>query len=168
MRLSLVAITLAFAATATQALTLPDFKSPFDFEPLNTDLIKPCGNESDTLKIEYINISPDPPKAGQVLKIDAKGTLEKRIENSSTIEVLVKLGLIKLVQLKLDFCEESAKVGKPCPLEPGEHTLQHEVELPKEIPPGIYRAHVVVMDQDLSQVTCLNAQVTFKPTIPKF
>lgn len=48
---------------------------------------------------------------------------------------LHRLGLIKLLTKELDFCEESAKIDKPCPLKAGDQYLYHEVELPKEIPP---------------------------------
>lgn len=48
---------------------------------------------------------------------------------------LHRLGLIKLLTKELDFCEESAKIDKPCPLKAGHQFLNHEVELPKEIPP---------------------------------
>jgi len=52
-----------------------------------------------------------------------------------THDTLRRVGVIKLLTKELDFCEESVKVDKPCPLLAGEQTLQHSVELPKEIPP---------------------------------
>ncbi|KAF9971046.1 Phosphatidylglycerol/phosphatidylinositol transfer protein [Actinomortierella ambigua] len=167
MRLSLVALALALAATATQAF---DLTSPFlyDDPPEKPDSITICGNSTDTLAIKYIRISPDPPKKGEVLRIDAKGVLSNKIDQGSKIQVLVKTGVVKLVQQTFDFCEESSKINKECPVQEGEQDLKHEVTLPKEIPPVIVTAHVVVIDQDGRQVTCLNAKVDFRPRIPHF
>ncbi|KAG0333502.1 Phosphatidylglycerol/phosphatidylinositol transfer protein, partial [Podila humilis] len=77
------------------------------------------------------------------------------------------LGLIKLLQKEFDFCEESQKVDKPCPLAAGDQYLQHTVELPKEIPPGRYNVHILVYNYDDEPITCLDAKAEFK-IIPKF
>ncbi|KAF9110547.1 Phosphatidylglycerol/phosphatidylinositol transfer protein, partial [Mortierella sp. AM989] len=76
------------------------------------------------------------------------------------------LGLIKLLSKKLDFCEESAKVNKPCPLAAGEQFLYHSVDLPKEIPPGKYVVNVKVKNppsgaDEGKEVTCLIAKAQF-------
>ncbi|KAF9167235.1 Phosphatidylglycerol/phosphatidylinositol transfer protein [Actinomortierella ambigua] len=169
MRLSLAALALAFAATATQAFMLPELTNPFQNDPPETGPIKICGNnETDTLEILYIKISPDPPKRGEVLSIDAKGILKERVDEGSYIKLIVKSGVIKIIQKTLDFCEESANINKPCPLEKGEHELKHEVTLPKEIPFAVFTAHVEVFDQANNTVTCLEARVDFRPRIPHF
>ncbi|KAF9329201.1 Phosphatidylglycerol/phosphatidylinositol transfer protein [Podila minutissima] len=131
-------------------------------------VIKKCNaDENYLLDIKYINISPDPPARGQNLTIDAMGILAKDVVEGAKIDVLVKLGLVKLLQKQLDFCEEAAKVDKNCPLQAGEQYLQHTVELPKEIPPGKFTATVKVKNPDGEEISCLTAIVVF-PVIPSF
>jgi hypothetical protein len=100
-----------------------------------TETITDCSNTNDLLQILYINVSPDPPRKGQKLTIDAAGYLEEEVTQGSYIDVTVKLGLIKLLQKRFDLCEQSKSVGKPCPLEKGRQELNVVVDLPKEIPP---------------------------------
>jgi hypothetical protein len=45
-----------------------------------------------------------------------------------------RVGIVKLLTKKFQFCEESVKVNKPCPVTAGEQTLETTVDLPKEIP----------------------------------
>ncbi|KAF9319647.1 Phosphatidylglycerol/phosphatidylinositol transfer protein [Podila horticola] len=130
----------------------------------DTDSIKSCGTEDDLLQIEYIDINPDPPARGKNLTIDARGILHGDVVEGAKISILVKLGLVKLLQKELDFCEEAAKVDKNCPLLAGPQELHHTVELPKEIPPGKYTATVKVKNPDGEQVACLTATAIFKIT----
>ncbi|KAF9373047.1 Phosphatidylglycerol/phosphatidylinositol transfer protein [Podila verticillata] len=132
-----------------------------------TESITVCSAPEDLLQIKYININPDPPARGQNLTIDAMGVLSKDVLHGATIELLVKTGVIKLLQKKLDFCDEAAKIDKNCPLLAGDQFLQHTVELPKEIPPGRYTVNVKVKNPDGEQVACINAKATFG-IIPKF
>ncbi|KAF9426050.1 Phosphatidylglycerol/phosphatidylinositol transfer protein [Podila epigama] len=165
MHLSTVICTLALGLVATTH-ALPNPLTGFfgDSGPQQTDSIWSCGTTDDLLQIDYININPDPPAKGQNLTIDAHGILAKDVVEGATIDLVVKVGLIKLLQKKLDFCEEAAKIDKNCPLLAGDQYLQHTVELPKEIPPGKYTVNVKVKNPDGEQVTCLNAQAVFKIT----
>ncbi|KAF9433802.1 Phosphatidylglycerol/phosphatidylinositol transfer protein [Entomortierella beljakovae] len=133
---------------------------PFNFVPANAT-IEECGPDTDLLKIEYVNLSPNPPEKGKVLTIDAKGLLSGPIVEGAVIDVVAKVGVIKLLTKKFDFCEESVKVDKPCPVASGEQYLQHSVELPKEIPPGKYVVNIQVHNPDGQQVTCLLVKAQF-------
>ncbi|KAF9578268.1 Phosphatidylglycerol/phosphatidylinositol transfer protein, partial [Lunasporangiospora selenospora] len=72
-------------------------------------------------------------------------------------------GLIKIIQKRFDFCEEAAKVGKSCPLRAGEQTFQYTVDLPKETPIGKFTARVEAFTVDNKNITCLQAQIIFRP-----
>lgn len=78
-------------------------------------------------------------------------------QEGAYVEVIVKLGLIKLLTKRFDFCEEAyvrislftidlltfhllhsrnANSSVQCPVQPGPYEVQHTVALPKEVPRG--------------------------------
>uniref|UniRef100_A0A1D1ZGK6 Phosphatidylglycerol/phosphatidylinositol transfer protein n=1 Tax=Anthurium amnicola TaxID=1678845 RepID=A0A1D1ZGK6_9ARAE len=129
---------------------------------IQTETITDCGRSSDILQIHYIEIRPDPPQKGQELTIDAAGFLTEVVDQGSYVDVVVKLGLIRLLQRRYDLCDEVTKVDKQCPLE-GYQTLHHSLELPKEIPPGRYIVDVNAFTPDHRKIGCLKVIVTFRP-----
>ncbi|KAF9153540.1 Phosphatidylglycerol/phosphatidylinositol transfer protein [Linnemannia schmuckeri] len=157
MRLSSVIVSLACAFGLTSAASI---NNPFSYVPAPAT-IDECGTEEDLLKLVSYQLNPNPPLKGEVLVIDAEGFLKEDVVNGAKINLMVKVGVIKLLTKELDFCEESAKIDKPCPLKAGEQFLHHEVELPKEIPPGKYFVNVKVRNPDDKQVTCLIARANF-------
>ncbi|KAK3840199.1 MAG: putative phosphatidylglycerol/phosphatidylinositol transfer protein [Linnemannia elongata] len=157
MRLSSVVVSLACAFGLVSAASI---NNPFNFVPAPAT-IEECGTEDDILKLVSYSLNPNPPLKGEVLVIDAEGVLKEDVVEGAKINLIVKVGLIKLLTKELDFCEESAKIDKPCPLKKGQQFLHHEVELPKEIPPGKYFVNVKVRNPDDKQVTCLNARANF-------
>ncbi|KAG0197467.1 Phosphatidylglycerol/phosphatidylinositol transfer protein [Mortierella sp. GBA30] len=158
MRLSTAIISLACAFGLASALSLP-----FDFAGPLPATIEPCPNPTEPylLNITYLDISPNPPKRGETLTIDAKGILYEDIVEGANINVVVKAGLIKLLTKDFDFCKESINVNKTCPVLAGEQSLNHSVELPKEIPPGKYTVNIKVTNPDKKLVTCLIAKAHF-------
>ncbi|KAF8923881.1 Phosphatidylglycerol/phosphatidylinositol transfer protein, partial [Dissophora ornata] len=77
------------------------------------------------------------------------------------------VGVVKLLTKRYQFCEESVKIGKECPVKAGVQILQHSVDLPKEIPPGKYTVNVRVKNPasadggEGQEVTCLIAKAQF-------
>ncbi|KAG9293710.1 hypothetical protein G9A89_019047 [Geosiphon pyriformis] len=134
----------------------------FSDEYTTQQTISDCGSDKDILQIEYIHLSPDPPRKGRELAIDAAGYLQDKVEKGSYVDITVKLGLIRLLQQKMDLCDELNKVEKNCPLEAGNQTLQTVVELPKEIPPGKYSVDAFAYTPDRRRIACLKAVVIFK------
>lgn len=59
-------------------------------------------------------------------------------QQGSFADVVVKLGLIKLLTRRFDVCEEAERNGAElrCPVAEGDYTITQTVALPKEIPPG--------------------------------
>ncbi|KAJ5320000.1 hypothetical protein PENANT_c051G00492 [Penicillium antarcticum] len=109
------------------------------------------------LEIESVDLTPNPPQAGQKLIISAEGTLLDRVEKGAKVNLEVKWGLITLISQTVDLCDELKNVDMACPLEKGKMVLTKEVELPKQIPPGSYSVLADVYNKDLKQVTCLTA-----------
>lgn len=124
-----------------------------------------CGPvEDNILIIDYIDISPNPPLPGQKLTIKASGRLTESIEKGAYVKVEVKYGYIKLVHQTLDLCENAGQIDLECPVEAGEITIIKEVDLPKAIPPGKYHVQADVLTVDDFPITCINADVYFKPS----
>ncbi|CAG8613434.1 9104_t:CDS:2 [Paraglomus occultum] len=129
---------------------------------IQAETITDCGRTSDILQIHYIELHPDPPQKGKELTIDAAGFLSETVDKGSYVDVVVKLGLIRLLQKRYDLCDEVTQVGKECPLD-GYQTLHHTLDLPKEIPPGRYSVDVNAFTPDHRKIGCLKVMVTFRP-----
>jgi len=134
-----------------------DFKVPGD-NPL-----KHCADPSeDILDITSVDISPNPPKPGEVLSIKASGNVSKEVTEGAYVKLAVKYGLITLLRQTADLCSSAEEVDLKCPIEKGELTLTKEVKLPGTIPPGKYTVTADVYSDDDEQITCLTAVVEFK------
>ncbi|POY75239.1 hypothetical protein BMF94_1609 [Rhodotorula taiwanensis] len=139
-----------------------------------------CGlANDDPLKIESLQVTPDPPKPGRNLTINATGKVSKRIEVSdphrlltseypmqkgTSADVTVKLGLIKLLTKRFDLCEElvNIKSSLQCPIEPGTHDFTASVDLPAEIPRAkfVVSAKIITPD-DTEETGCLDLWINF-------
>ncbi|KAJ5133317.1 hypothetical protein N7476_003454 [Penicillium atrosanguineum] len=168
----LSAATLLLTAPLVSAASLPSLFDPSQvtiktaepqFPVEGDNPLEYCQNpENHILKIESVNLSPNPPQPGQTLNIKANGTLNERIEKGATVSLEVKWGLITLIKQTVDLCKELENVDMECPLEKGEMSLTKQVDLPKQIPPGKYSILADVYDKDQKQVTCLKANdITF-------
>ncbi|KAI5795481.1 phosphatidylinositol transfer protein [Peziza echinospora] len=124
-----------------------------------------CGPADDNILIIYnIDISPNPPLPGQKLLIKASGRLSETIEKGAYVNLDVKYGYIKLIHQTLDLCENAGQIDQECPVEAGEITIVKEVDLPKAIPPGKYHVQADVYTVDDMPITCITADVYFKPS----
>lgn len=164
MRLS--AIVLAFAATASGLSIFKqdvitnddDLKIPGD-SPLQ--LCPDKDHSKDLATIDKVDLSPNPPEAGKELSIKASGTVLETIEQGAYINIQVKYGLIRLINQKMDLCEQVKNVDIECPIEKGVINVVKTVDIPREVPPGKYTVVADVFTVDGRQLTCLTAQVVF-------
>ncbi|KAK3820290.1 MAG: ML domain-containing protein [Benniella sp.] len=166
MRISATIFSLACALGLANAAAI---SNPFQFN-IPPATVEECPTTEPTLpllKLGPVDINPNPPQKGHQLTIKGSGTLAEDIVEGAVIDVTVKAGLIKLLTKKFQFCEESVKVNKPCPVTAGEQTLETTVDLPKEIPPGRYTAFIKVTNPAPAEgetgklVTCLIAKAQF-------
>ncbi|KAH7911964.1 ML domain-containing protein [Hygrophoropsis aurantiaca] len=126
-----------------------------------------CGLPSDPIQIHSISVSPDPPKPGQDLTVKVVGEATEVVEEGAYADVVVKLGLIKLLQRRFDVCEEarSANASVQCPVTKGEYTVEHTVALPKEIPRAKFTVGVRGYTADDDDLVCLDLKVDFMPKL---
>lgn len=118
-------------------------------------------HSKDIVHIEQVDLLPNPPEAGGNLVIRATGTVFETIEDGAYVNLVVKYGLIRLVNTKADLCEQVSNVDLECPIEKGILSITKAVEIPKEVPPGTYNVHAEVVSVDGKPITCLQATVTF-------
>jgi len=127
-------------------------KNPLDF----------CEDPKDhILEIKTVDLEPNPPEAGKTLTIKAKGTFAEEVGKGAYVTIVVKYGLIKILTLKEDLCDQMKNVDKECPLKKGDTTITKDVELPTRIPPGTYSVQADVYTVDDKKVTCLEASIKF-------
>ncbi|KAF2475885.1 uncharacterized protein BDR25DRAFT_253502 [Lindgomyces ingoldianus] len=115
----------------------------------------------DILKIEKVDLDPNPPEAGKTLTIKASGDFKEAVEQGAKVHLQVKYGLITLINQESDLCDVIDNVDLACPLDKGEMTLTKDVSLPKEIPPGKYTVLADVYTKDEDKITCLTASIAF-------
>lgn len=118
-------------------------------------------NVNKVIDIEYISLVPNPPRRGETLNIVANATTYGEIDEGAYIDVVVKLGLIKLLTQRFDLCEEVSEIDLSCPVKGGPKQIVKDVEMPKMIPPGTYDAIANAYTKDDEFIVCLKARITF-------
>jgi len=121
-----------------------------------------CGDPKDDLvKIDSVDLDPNPPTAGSKLSIKASGTVNETIEKGFKMHLQVKYGLITLINQEADGCDTIGKADLKCPLKKGDMSMTKDVDLPAQIPPGTYTVLADVYTEDKKKITCLTAKITF-------
>ncbi|KAF5313996.1 hypothetical protein D9611_006874 [Ephemerocybe angulata] len=154
----------------SSVLASPVFE-PQDQEALGVGPIKTmnkwewenCGEPQYPIQIESLEVSPDPPQPGKNLTVKVTATVTERIEDGAYADVVVKLGLIKLLEKTFDVCEEArnANATVQCPVEVGPYVVEQTVELPKEIPRAKFVVNVNGYTAEDEDMLCLNLKVDF-------
>ncbi|KAF7859596.1 hypothetical protein EAF04_008675 [Stromatinia cepivora] len=121
-------------------------------------------HSSDILKLDHVNLNPNPPTPGDKLTIEAVGTLSQKLERGAYVILQVKYGLIRLINMQQDLCDQVSNVDLDCPIEEGKITITKDVDLPARIPPGTYTVFADAYSKDGKEhIICLEATVTFSP-----
>ncbi|KAH9887848.1 ML domain-containing protein [Xylariomycetidae sp. FL2044] len=118
-------------------------------------------HSKDIVSIESVDLLPNPPESGAELVIRATGTVFEPIEEGAYVNLVVKYGLIRLVNTKADLCEQVSEVDLECPIDKGVLSITKAVDIPKEVPPGTYNVYAEVVNNNSKPITCLQATVKF-------
>ncbi|WFD25608.1 hypothetical protein MNAN1_000571 [Malassezia nana] len=123
----------------------------------------PCDYADAAVSVYSIETDPDPPVKGQNLTVRGVGDVYTTISEGATLDVQVRLGLLRVFTQKLDLCEvlRENNVTVQCPIAPGHYDVNHTVYLPREIPPAKFGIHVLGQTQDGELMTCLDFTVSF-------
>ncbi|TRM66183.1 MD-2-related lipid-recognition domain-containing protein, partial [Schizophyllum amplum] len=122
-----------------------------------------CGLPEDLIQLQSIKVSPDPPQPGEQLTVTVNAVVLETIEEGAYADVVVKLGLIKLLSKTFDVCEEArnANATVQCPVEKGPYTVVQTVDLPKEIPKAKFVVSVRAYTAEDDDMACVDLQVDF-------
>ncbi|KAI8144502.1 ML domain-containing protein [Fennellomyces sp. T-0311] len=151
--------------TALMPLWLqPDFVRHYEWSPYKTDLIKDCSDSSYILDIEDITLTPAQPQPGQELLIQASGYLKERVDYGANAHVIVKLGVVQLINRNFDICNEldNNDTELKCPIESGLVTVSQKVTLPKETPRAHFNVQVRAENYDGAKLACLDVNIDFR------
>ncbi|KAI0274633.1 ML domain-containing protein [Gloeopeniophorella convolvens] len=121
------------------------------------------GLSTDAVQIDSIDVFPDPPKPGKNLTVTVKASAQSEIEEGAYVDVVVKLGLIKLLQKQFDLCEEArnAQADVQCPVDKGSYQIEQTVTLPKEIPQAKFKINAHGYTVDDVDLFCVDLNVDF-------
>ncbi|KAI0830688.1 ML domain-containing protein [Trametes gibbosa] len=124
-----------------------------------------CGSDTHIVRINSIEVSPDPPKRGEDLTITVKGDAKDQVKDGAYADVTVKVGVIKLLQKEFDVCEEAEKANASirCPVEKGHHEVTQTVALPKEIPPAQFKVNIRGYTEEDEDLLCMDLMMDFRP-----
>eukprot|EP01132_Coremiostelium_polycephalum_P004301 gene4301-5382_t len=117
------------------------------------------GNVNPTFEIQTLNLSPNPPKAGQPANVELVGTLNSEVTAGNSqfnVQYYVAGGWRSLPTFTADACSIIS-----CPVQPGPFSYNTSINVPIFTPHGNYRGTFQMTDQDGRNITCL----TFATTI---
>ncbi|KAL1703005.1 ML domain-containing protein [Schizophyllum commune] len=158
---------LSLLALVAGSLALMGAASSVDVEQVRIqggDVHVAGGDQTSTVQLKSITISPDPPIPGQQLTMTVEADVQETIQEGAYADVTVKVGLIKLLQKRFDICEEArnANATVQCPVERGEHTVVQTVQLPREIPPAMFKIDVLAWTHEDEDMACAKFEVDFR------
>jgi len=119
-----------------------------------------AGKSSDTVKISYVKISPDPPEKGQPFTVNAKVQLSQEVKGG-TVQVYIKYrSFIPVVNKTYQLCDLARSVQDPCPLEAGAHEATITQSFPSYSPSGSYTGSIVAKDEGGNELACVKINMT--------
>ncbi|KAL0961369.1 hypothetical protein HGRIS_006325 [Hohenbuehelia grisea] len=121
-----------------------------------------CGSDADSVKTESFDVFPSSSaEAGKDLTIKVQGSVTERVEDGAIVWVEVKVGLIVLLRKTYDLCEiaRDANFSLQCPVEEGPYSIEEDVALPNQLPPGKFIVTAKGYDVNDVQLFCIKGEV---------
>ncbi|RKT18996.1 ML domain-containing protein [Streptomyces sp. 1114.5] len=129
------------------------------------------GLPTDPLQITSITVTPDPPLPGKTNVFTINATAQEEIQDGAYLDVVIKLGLIKLMAKKFDLLAElrgegslqlacSTSDGKS-PIPKGPTTLTLTLDLSRETPRAKFSINVRGYTVDDDDLLGLDVKVDF-------
>ncbi|EMR09803.1 hypothetical protein PNEG_01984 [Pneumocystis murina B123] len=121
--------------------------------------------ETYILQIKSLKIIPNPPQRGSQFIVEGQGTLNEDVLVGSYVLLSVTYGIIPILNMRIDLCEQTRKVQFPCPISKGEYQATREFYIPSSIFPGRYIIKADAFLENNKRIACFIVDITF---IPKF
>ena len=151
---SLLAVLVSAAPNSHVAARITSQGSKRKGPPLNY-----CEGDSKLFGLEKVAVTPYPPESGRKLKISASGVLKRKITKGATLLVKGKWGLIPVLNKNMDFCKITAKMGKPCPIMPGDFSVEFETGVPEKTPRVSIFSTFTILDANETVISCLSGKI---------
>ncbi|PKX88812.1 uncharacterized protein P174DRAFT_67691 [Aspergillus novofumigatus IBT 16806] len=140
---------------------------PFTFPPFHVSndwAYTNCGTLDDIIQLKSISLNPDPPSAGKPLEVKLTGTVTDIIGEGAYMDVVVKLGRIKILKTTFDICETFRDYNTTiqCPVKPGSYEVTHTADLPREIPQAKFDIDALGFTANEEDMLCLKIQADFR------
>ncbi|MFH9201300.1 ML domain-containing protein [Streptomyces anulatus] len=119
------------------------------------------GTPDDVFQIDSIAVAPDPPELAKDLLIKVTGQLSRVPDTETYVDVIVKLGLIKILQKKQLLSELLAEWGASVPTKTGPFTLELSKELAKGTPAAKFTIRLDAYTGADEEAFCLEFNVDF-------
>ena len=116
-----------------------------------------CGEESSSLSLTDVVLTPYPVVAGQDLFVTVKGMLFKNITQGAEAHLTAKLGFIPVLKVDIDLCSQIN-----CPLvrdTKKEQSITITQPVPKIAPRGKLGITIKVDNGDGTEVACLEGKL---------
>lgn len=123
-----------------------------------------CKEEESIFKLKSLKMNPEVPEKGKMLNVEVNGILLKNLNKGAMVKVIVKYQRIRLLKKIFDLCDELDKTENSeikCPMESGEKFWKYSVEIPNNIPNGIFNIDVLITDELNEVFVCSNINLRF-------
>jgi hypothetical protein len=87
--------------------------------------------------------------SGKPLEVKLTGTVTDIIDEGAYMDIVVKLGRIKILKTTFDICETFRDYNTTiqCPVKPGSYEVTHTADLPREIPQVCKDIYLIARDK---------------------
>ncbi|CAH8306518.1 unnamed protein product [Eruca vesicaria subsp. sativa] len=115
-----------------------------------------CDKRLDPVKVNGVEISPDPVVSGKAATFKISGSTDEHISGGKVVISVSYFGVHVHTETH-DLCDESS-----CPIEPGSFLLSHSQTLPSITPPGTYTLKMTINDKNGGRLTCISFKFKIK------
>ena len=123
------------------------------------DIWSDCSKPGDRCKIVSVVITPDPPKKGEPLTINATVTCSEEI-TGGTVKIVVKYSIITVLNKSYSLCDLLSQTGQKCPVAAGTYSNSITETIPSSAPSGHYTGNVEITDQNGQELGCINLNLS--------
>ncbi|MEV7023445.1 ML domain-containing protein [Kitasatospora sp. NPDC093558] len=136
------------------------------------------GSPGDALDIKSITVTPDPPKPGSTVTVRFDAAAMEKIEDGAYFDVVIKLGLVKLITRRYDIFAELRGGGAEglklscdtsngkSPIPKGNAVLTAVIDLPNEVPRAKFKVEVRAYTVDEGDLAALDFDLDLRPGFP--
>ncbi|KAI9102554.1 ML domain-containing protein [Phlyctochytrium arcticum] len=147
-------VALFLSALVPAALAVP--------APFAPDALTACPKVKGSLIVDSFTINPPVLVPGKDAVFTASGEVTDVIVKGAKVKISAKLGIIPVYNSELDICEETEKVGIPCPIEAGKRDIVITKLIPDIMPSGTFNLKVEATNANGKPIVCYTGSIQAK------